>query len=81
MEPLLTVAEVAAIFKKSKHTIRKWIKEGVLRAIKPGDSIWLVPESEVRRVVEDLYGAPMVPPSATGTMPTEPANASAVGSH
>ncbi len=54
MSKLMTVSEVAVIFRKSKDTIYRWISEGkVFRDIhKVGDG-YLIPESEVKRVLED----------------------------
>lgn len=51
MPKLLTVAEVAVIFRKSKKTIYRWIDEGKVfsdvRKVRDG---YLIPEEEVQRV-------------------------------
>lgn len=38
-----TVAEVAEITKKKPDVVRKWIRDGKLKAVRPGGKTWLVP--------------------------------------
>lgn len=52
MPKLLTVAEVAGIFRKSKKTIYRWIDEGkVFQDVRKVRDGYLIPEKEVERVV------------------------------
>ena len=52
-EELLTVAEVAARLKVPPSTVRRWIREGKLRATMMGGTKtgYRVPSGEVRRLV------------------------------
>jgi excisionase family DNA binding protein len=52
-DTLLTVAEVAARLKCHPHTIRRWIWDRKLRAVKAGDLV-RVSEKEVMRFVKPL---------------------------
>ena len=52
MSKLLTVAEVADIFRKSKKTIYRWIDEGrVFNDVRRVRDGYLIPEEEVQRVI------------------------------
>lgn len=46
MESFLTVEEFAHNIKVQEGTVRKWLREGKLRALKL-DRVWRIPESEV----------------------------------
>lgn len=54
MASYMTVREVAALFRRSRKTIYRWIDEGRVfkNVIKVKDGI-LIPEAEVRRAVEE----------------------------
>ena len=59
MEKLLTVYEVATIFRISERTIYTWIDEGVIRCIKIKDkSAVRIPASEVERLVQEALEVP-----------------------
>jgi excisionase family DNA binding protein len=49
--PLDTVAEAARNFKVTTRTIRRWIKEDILRAVKVGGVV-RISRNEMRRIVE-----------------------------
>jgi excisionase family DNA binding protein len=51
MEPLFTIAEVADYFHVDERTIRNWIRDGKIRAVRVG-GIVRIRESEVTRLVE-----------------------------
>lgn len=51
-EPFLTVDEFAAATKMKSETIRTWIRQGKLKAVKPGGKTWLIPRSELERLEE-----------------------------
>lgn len=55
-DPLLTIAEVAAIFKVAKYTVREWIKEEKFKATKIGNR-WRIPKSEIVRFANEKYGS------------------------
>lgn len=54
-EHLLTVKDVAARFGVTIATVRRWIKDGRLRARMPGGQKagYRIPESEVERLLRD----------------------------
>ena len=59
MEKLLTVYEVATIFRISERTIYTWIDEGVIRCVKIKDkSAIRIPLSEVERLVQEALEIP-----------------------
>jgi len=51
-EKLYRTREVAELLNISVSGVKKWIKEGKIRAVRVG-RFWMIPESEVRRI---LYG-------------------------
>ncbi|OYT56994.1 MAG: IS607 family transposase [Desulfurococcales archaeon ex4484_217_2] len=52
-EKLYRTREVAELLNISVSGVKKWIKEGKLRAIRVG-RFWMVPESEVRRILSGV---------------------------
>ena len=59
MEKLLTVYEVAQLFRISERTIYTWIDEGVIRCIKIKDkSAVRIPLSEVERLIQEVLEVP-----------------------
>lgn len=48
-----TIAEVAAIFKRSKKTIYRWREEGIFREVIQVKDGYLFPEREILRVLEE----------------------------
>jgi excisionase family DNA binding protein len=59
IEQQYTVAELAKMLKMRPATVRTWIREGVITAGKFGGEHgdWRIPETEVRRLVNDAYGS------------------------
>ncbi|MBM3775390.1 MAG: helix-turn-helix domain-containing protein [Acidobacteria bacterium] len=57
---LFTVAEVAGRLKVHPETIRDWLRTGRLKGIRLGGTKtgWRIPESEIRRILQDGDGAP-----------------------
>lgn len=53
MNDLLTVNEVAAILRLSPFTIRRWIKEQKLRAVKVG-SVWRVYKVDLEKFLGEV---------------------------
>lgn len=49
-ETLYSVTQVAKLFQVSPETVRTWIKNGSLRAIKMGH--WRVPQSAIKEKIE-----------------------------
>ena len=48
------IAEVAEIFKRTPDTVYRWIAEGkVLQDVRKVNDGYLIPEAEVRRVLEE----------------------------
>jgi len=59
MDKLLTVYEVAELFRTSARTIYTWIDEGVIRAIKIKDkSAVRIPASEIERLIQEALELP-----------------------
>ncbi|HEY1296398.1 MAG TPA: helix-turn-helix domain-containing protein [Chloroflexota bacterium] len=65
---LLTVREVAERVRSSPETVRRWIRSGRLRAVRPGGSKlgYRVPESELHRFIALPRPTDEGPPSAGG---------------
>lgn len=53
-DPLMKTDEVAQIFGVTRETIRDWIANGTINAVKFG-SRWYVRRSEVKRFVQSKY--------------------------
>lgn len=51
-ENLLSVQETAKRFDISVITIRRWIKEGKLQAVKLGRQ-WRIRDSEIKKIIND----------------------------
>jgi excisionase family DNA binding protein len=51
---MLTVREVAERLRASEKTVRRWLKEGKLRGVRPGGTRlgWRIPEEEVARLLD-----------------------------
>jgi len=59
MEKLLTVYEVAQLFRISERTIYTWIDEGVIRCVKTKDkAVIRIPLSEVERLIQEVLEVP-----------------------
>lgn len=54
--PLHDVKDLAALFKVQANTIRRWIKEGHIKAIQAPGKI-VVPHQELMRFARSRYGA------------------------
>lgn len=55
-DPLLKVATVAKMFEVRPYTIRQWIKDGKLKAVRLDGGHYRVYQSEVRRYANEKYG-------------------------
>jgi len=65
MEKLLTVYEVATIFRMSERTIYTWIDEGVIRCVKTKDKAAVrIPLSEIERIIQEVLEVPATKLSA-----------------
>ena len=54
MEQGYTLLEVADLLGLKVRTIRQWVHDGKIRAVKPkGAKQWIVFESEIRRLQQD----------------------------
>jgi excisionase family DNA binding protein len=47
----ISVQEFTKITGVSGSTIRKWLRDGELKAVKPGKRKWLIPVSELQRLI------------------------------
>ncbi|MEM3989146.1 MAG: IS607 family transposase [Desulfurococcaceae archaeon] len=52
-EKLYRTSEVAEVLNISVSTVKKWIKQGRLRALRVG-KLWMIPESEIRRILSGV---------------------------
>ncbi|MEM0025655.1 MAG: helix-turn-helix domain-containing protein [Zestosphaera sp.] len=52
-EKLYRTSEVAELLNISVSTVKKWIKQGRLHALRVG-KLWMIPESEVRRILSGV---------------------------
>ncbi|MEM1651062.1 MAG: helix-turn-helix domain-containing protein [Sulfolobales archaeon] len=52
-EKLYRTSEVAELLSISVSTVKKWIKQGRLHALRVG-KLWMIPESEVRRILSGV---------------------------
>ena len=61
-ETYLTVAEVAETLKLNQQTVRNWIDQGSLPALRVGRRV-RIKRSDFERVLEESYSAGTAPPS------------------
>ena len=61
-EPFLTVAEVAELLKLNQQTVRNWIDQGSLAAVRVGRRV-RIRRSDLDRLLEDGYQGASAPPS------------------
>jgi len=54
-EKLYTTDEVAEICRVSTHTVRRWLREGVIEAARPGRA-YLISESTLKKHLEEKHG-------------------------
>lgn len=45
-----TITEVAALLKKDRHTIARWLKKGKIQGVQRVGNMALIPEEEVKKV-------------------------------
>jgi excisionase family DNA binding protein len=52
---MLKVEEVAARLRANPETVRRWLRAGTLKGVRPGGTRlgWRIPEGEVRRVLRE----------------------------
>ena len=48
---MLKLSEIQNIYGIKIETVRRWIKQGKLKAVKPVGT-WLVPEKEIRKLLK-----------------------------
>ena len=61
-KPLLTIHEVAGLLKVKESTVRTWIKDGDLRAVKFGRE-WRVIQKDLEAYLNEHANKPPEPPS------------------
>lgn len=61
-ESYLTVAEVASTLKLNQQTVRNWIDQGLLPALRVGRRV-RIKKSDFDRIVEESYNRGSVPPA------------------
>lgn len=59
-QPMMSVADIANIFRVSKYTVREWIKAGDLEAAKFGRE-WRATREQVTAFARKRYGYSEVP--------------------
>jgi len=52
-EQVLTVEEAAERIRTTPQTVRRWLRDGKLRGVRPGGTKlgWRIPESEVQKLL------------------------------
>lgn len=57
-DTLLTVRDVATRLKATEDTVRRWLRDGKLKGVRPGgDRLgWRISEDELRRFLEQGQG-------------------------
>jgi excisionase family DNA binding protein len=63
-ETYLTVAEVAETLKLNQQTVRNWIDQGSLPALRVGRRV-RIKRSDFERILQESYSAGVAPPSRT----------------
>lgn len=53
---MYSIAEIAEMFGRAPRTIRSWIDDGRLRAVKVGNAVF-IPESEIDAILVPVSGA------------------------
>src|SRR5437868_6767645 len=64
-ESFLTVAEVAGLLKLNQQTVRNWIDQGSLPAVRMGRRV-RIKRSDFERVIEQNYSPGTAPPAPAG---------------
>lgn len=54
MKQFYTTKEVADILLFSEQTIREWVREGKIKAVRPGLRAWRIPSAEVDRLMNQF---------------------------
>lgn len=54
--PFISPAKFAEYFDVKPATVRKWIKDKIIKAVKLDSNDWRIPESELQRLVNEKYG-------------------------
>ncbi len=70
-ETFLTVAEVAEMLKLNQQTVRNWIDQGSLPALRVGRRV-RIKRSDFDRILEESYSGRPTPPAAAQPPPAEP---------
>lgn len=64
-DPFLTVAEVAELLKLNQQTVRNWIDQGSLPAVRVGRRV-RIRRADLDRILDAGYQGAMPPPVAAG---------------
>lgn len=49
-----TIQEVARLIRFSDQTIREWVRDGTIKAVRPGLRAWRIPRAEVERLLAQM---------------------------
>ena len=60
-----TVAEAADLLGRSPHTIRTWLRDGVLRGIHPPGAAWIIPADALDELLGGRDGPAQDGPAVT----------------
>ncbi len=62
-DPFLTVPEVAAQLRYTEVTVRNWIRDGKLRAIRASNRGYRIRKSDLEAMINSVDGAAATPPA------------------
>lgn len=49
IEGFMTIVEASKVFSRKVRTVRQWVTDGKLKAVKFNNFIWLIPYEEIER--------------------------------
>lgn len=56
LEPMYSTGKVASMLDVSPYTVREWIRDGKLKAVKWGGQHWRVPKSSLLDFLNQRHG-------------------------
>src|SRR5262245_685763 len=54
VKQVYTIPEVAKLVRFSEQTIREWVRDGRVKAVRPGLRAWRIPRAEGQRLLAEL---------------------------
>lgn len=57
IETMYSTVKAAEMMEVTPYTVRQWIREGKVKAVKVGGRFWRIPESSLLAFANNLYGS------------------------